>query len=268
MNERKPKPSVLQADAAGFRKLRIFNAVMACLHAAQGSLMLYLSNDFSLPVTTSFLQFNPTMMKLWPVTETVFEIPLGPLVASFLFLSALAHLMVALPGINKWYANHISNRINPARWLEYSVSSSVMIVAIAMLFGMYDFGSLIMIFSLNAMMILFGWLMEKLNRDPEKKVDWLPYWFGCIAGIIPWVVLTFYMLGSGDGDAKPPTFVYWIFGTIFVSFMIFAFNIVLQYKQVGKWKNYIYGEYVYIILSLVAKSLLAWQIFAGTLRPV
>ncbi len=97
----------------------------------------------------------------------------------------------------------------------------------------------------------------------------MPYWFGCIAGIIPWIVLTIYMLGAGNNsDAAVPTFVYWIFGTIFVSFMIFAFNIVLQYKKAGKWRNYIYGEYVYIILSLVAKSLLAWQIFAGTLRPV
>jgi len=42
----------------------------------------------------------------------------------------------------------------------------------------------------------------------------------------------------------------------------------LQYKKVGKWQDYLYGERVYIILSLVAKSLLAWQVFAGTLRPV
>jgi len=42
----------------------------------------------------------------------------------------------------------------------------------------------------------------------------------------------------------------------------------LQYKKIGKWKDYLYGEKVYIILSLVAKSALAWQVFAGTLRPV
>jgi hypothetical protein len=42
----------------------------------------------------------------------------------------------------------------------------------------------------------------------------------------------------------------------------------LQYKKIGPWKNYLFGENVYIILSLVSKSLLAWQVFAGTLRPV
>jgi hypothetical protein len=41
----------------------------------------------------------------------------------------------------------------------------------------------------------------------------------------------------------------------------------LQYKQVGKWKEYIWGEKMYILLSLIAKSFLAWFIWGGTLRP-
>ena len=39
------------------------------------------------------------------------------------------------------------------------------------------------------------------------------------------------------------------------------------HKKVGPWRDYLYGEFMYIVLSLVAKSLLAWQVFAGTLRP-
>ena len=44
----------------------------------------------------------------------------------------------------------------------------------------------------------------------------------------------------------------------------FAFNMILHYRKVGRWKNYLYGEYIYIVLSLVAKTALAWQVFAGT----
>jgi len=43
---------------------------------------------------------------------------------------------------------------------------------------------------------------------------------------------------------------------------------ILQYKKIGKWRDYLYGERMYIVLSLIAKSALAWQVFAGTLRPV
>ena len=39
----------------------------------------------------------------------------------------------------------------------------------------------------------------------------------------------------------------------------------LQYKQVGRFRDYLVGERTYIILSLTAKSALAWQIFGGTL---
>lgn len=255
----------LEANEAGFKKLRVFNLIAGVLHTVQGFLMLYLSNDFTLPIMTSFVNFDPATQKLLPEPEILFDLRVGPVVAAFLFMSAVAHFLLSVPGIYQWYVKNIKKGINPARWVEYSFSSSLMIVVIAMLSGMYDGPSLILLFSLNAMMILFGWMMELLNQFTQKT-RWLPFWFGCIAGIIPWVVITIYLIGAGEGEAQPPDFVYWIFGSLFVAFNIFAINQVLQYKKVGKWKNYIYGEYMYIILSLVAKSLLAWQVFAGTLR--
>ena len=69
----------------------------------------------------------------------------------------------------------------------------------------------------------------------------------------------------GEGDI--PTFVYYIYASIFVFFSSFAVNMWLQYKRKGRWSEYLYGEKAYMILSLVAKSALAWQVFAGTLRP-
>jgi len=42
---------------------------------------------------------------------------------------------------------------------------------------------------------------------------------------------------------------------------------LLQYKRVGRWSNYLVGERTFILLSLLAKTALAWQVFAGTLVP-
>lgn len=250
-----------------FKKLRQFNLVMAGLHFFQGITMLWFSNDFSLPVTTSFLKFNLATQSLMPNPETIFELQIGPMVAAFLFLSALAHLMVSLPGINDWYNRNLARGINFARWIEYSFSASIMIVIIAMLVGIYDIAALLPIFFLNAMMILFGWMMELHNQTTEKT-NWTSFYFGCIAGTICWVAIAIYLFGAGGGENKAPDFVYWIYFSIFLFFNCFAINQVLQYKKVGKWQDYLYGERVYIILSLVAKSLLAWQVWAGTLRPV
>jgi hypothetical protein len=66
-------------------------------------------------------------------------------------------------------------------------------------------------------------------------------------------------------SASPPGFFYGIIAPLFVFFNCFAANIVLQYKQVAPWRDYVFGEKVYIILSLAAKALLAWQVFASVL---
>jgi hypothetical protein len=250
------------------RGLRRFNVAMGLLHLAQGALMLILSSSFSLPVVTNFLYFDAAAQRLLPRPETLVDIPIGPAVALFLFLSAIAHLTVASPWVYPWYSARAESGANPARWVEYSLSSSLMIVIIAMLVGIYDVAALIAIFGVNACMILFGWVMERYNLG-RPAVDWLAYWFGVIAGAVPWIAIGVYLFGAGAGtSARPPTFVYFIFGSLFVFFNVFALNMVFQYRRTGPWRDVLFGERVYMVLSLVAKSALAWQVFAGTLRPL
>jgi hypothetical protein len=250
-----------------YKNLRLYNIVIGFFHLIQGVLMVVLSNAFTLPINTNYLKFNLTTFKLEPVLNHVYDLRVGYAIAAFLFISAIAHFTVSMPKVYDWYVANLKKGINYARWIEYSISSSIMIVVVAMLVGVYDLSSLILMFFLNAMMILFGLMMEVHNQT-TTKTNWLSYIFGCIAGIIPWVVIALYLFGSGDASHHAPTFVYWIFFSIFVFFNSFAANMILQYGKIGKWKDYTFGEKVYILLSLVAKSLLAWQVFAGTLRPV
>ncbi len=250
-----------------YKNLRIFNIVMGFFHFVQGILMVVLSNDFTLPINTSYLKFDVTTLTLQPSLNHIYDLKVGYAIAAFLFLSSLAHFIISLPRVYEWYVANLKKGINYARWIEYAFSSSIMIVVVSMLVGVYDFSTLLLIFFLNAMMILFGMVME-IHNQTTTKTNWISFIFGCIAGIVPWVVVALYLFGSGDADNKAPTFVYWIFFSIFLFFNTFAGNMILQYGKIGKWKNYTFGEKVYVILSLVAKSLLAWQVFAGTLRPV
>ena len=245
--------------------LRKFNLKMAALHFVQGVTVLVLSKNFSLPVTGSFLRFNNSTQHLDAATKTLFNVELAWLIAAFFFISAIAHLLIGTV-YNKRYNRNLNLGINKVRWFEYALSASVMMVAISMLVGDYDAVSLVAIFSLTAIMNLMGLAMEIYNQGREK-VSWLAYKIGCFAGIVPWLAIGFYLWLSASQGSRPPTFVYFIFGSMFIFFNCFAINMWLQYKRVGKWRDYLYGERVYIILSLVAKSLLAWQVFAGTLRP-
>lgn len=245
--------------------LRKFNFVMAGLHGAQGVLVLILSVSFSLPITGSYLSFNDSSQSLEPATTALFDLSLPLLIAAFFFLSSAAHLIIATV-YNKKYNSDLKKGINKARWVEYSLSASIMMVAISLLVGIYDFVSLVLIFCIAAVMNLMGLVMEVHNQT-TKRTNWLSYWIGCFAGIIPWFAIAFYLWLSAANGSSAPTFVYWIFVSIFIFFNLFAVNMILQYKKVGKWKDYLYGERAYIILSLVAKSILAWQVYAGILQP-
>lgn len=251
-----------------YKKLRKWNAIMAVLHFVQGIAMLAISRDFSIPLTTTYLDFNLQANTILPVTNEALQLNLGQFISVFLFLSAFFHFLLILPGIYEWYVKNLKNKINYLRWIEYAFSSSVMIVAIAILCGMFDLPSLILIFGLNAMMNLFGLMME-LHNQTTKKTNWTAFIFGTIAGILPWIVIAMYFFGAVSSvGTNIPSFVYAILVSIFLFFNCFAINMFLQYKQVGPWKDYLFGERVYILLSLIAKSALAWQIFSGTLRPM
>jgi hypothetical protein len=253
-------------DRKLFRLTR-FNLIMGFLHLVQGILMIVLSNDTTYPIYTNFLGFNLETLSLRPESKLLYELRFGPAVAVFLLISAVAHFYLATFG-NKKYRENLAKGINPIRFYEYALSSSLMIVLIGMLSGLWDLGAIILIFGLNATMNLFGIMMEYHNQYTEKT-NWTSFIFGSIAGIIPWIVIFLYFIGSiNSGEAKPPDFVYIINPTLFVFFNIFAINMVLQYKKVGPWKDYLFGERVYIVLSLAAKTVLAWIIFAGTLAPV
>jgi hypothetical protein len=245
--------------------LHKYNIVAGFLHLAQAGAVLALSREFSLPVSGSFLEFNRATESLEPANTVLFDLSLPMLIAAFFFLSAIAHFTIATV-YRKRYEKDLSRGLNVARWIEYSISASIMMVAISLLVGIYDFVSLVMIFGLTSVMNLTGWIMEVHNQT-TKKTNWLSFWVGSLAGLIPWLAVAFYLWLTADNGGETPTFVYWIFVSIFLFFNCFALNMVLQYRKIGRWKDYKFGEFAYIVLSLVAKSLLAWQVFAGTLQP-
>ena len=254
-------------DSKTYSGLRRFNAVMGILHLVQGILMIVLSNATTYPIITDFLTFDVAALKLVPNPTTFVDLRFGPAVAAFLLLSAIAHGILSTFGF-EWYVRMLKRGMNPARFYEYALSSSLMIVLIGMLVGIQDLGTLLAMFGVNAAMNLFGIMMELHNQHTERT-NWTAFVYGCIAGIVPWIVIVLYFYGSlSSSEAKPPGFVYAIVPSLFVFFNIFAINMYLQYKKVGRWKDYLFGERVYIVLSLTAKTLLAWQIFAGTLAPV
>lgn len=191
----------------------------------------------------------------------VFSLPYGAAVAVFSLLSAVAHFWVSGPGFAR-YADDLANNRNITRWVEYAVSSTLMIVLIAVVNSVWDFVALLGLAGANVSMILFGWLQEKYEEPGTGGL--LPFWFGCIAGAVPWIAM-FFLLAAPGSDAEPPAFVYGVVFSLFLFFNSFALVQWLQYKRIGRFADYLVGERTYITLSFVAKTALAWQLFGGVL---
>ncbi len=248
-----------EKEIKNLRKLNIFAGI---LHLISFIAVLILSNDLSLPVTATYSVDRPG--GAYSEAILLFRNNISYSIALFLGLSAFFHFFVATKKIFSIYSAGLKAKINIFRWIEYSLSSSVMIIVIAQLNGISNYAALLSIFGVNVSMILFGWLQEKYTTPGDGQL--LPFIFGCIAGIIPWIIFVIQLISpAGPSEATPPGFVYGIVISLFVLFNCFAFVQFFQYRAKGKWANYLFGERIYIVLSFVAKSLLAWQIFAGTL---
>ncbi|HLO35638.1 MAG TPA: heliorhodopsin HeR [Candidatus Deferrimicrobium sp.] len=257
------------------RSLARWNRVLSGLHGAQFLLMLVVAST-----AVAFAPFVPTVKPILAngafagVEQTqvqLFSIPLAWFIASFLAMSAIAHAVAGWP-LRGRYEGWLARGMNPLRWVEYAFSSTVMIVAIAYISFIRDVPALVAIAGCNVAMILFGWSMEAANEGRRDHPDWKHFVFGCITGIAPWIGIVSILLAYGAQADLPagagiPAFVYVIVASLFVCFNVFAITMVLQYRKIGRWRDYLAGEKTYMVMSLVAKSLLAWQVFSGTLRP-
>ncbi|MGD9901456.1 MAG: heliorhodopsin HeR [Spirochaetales bacterium] len=266
---------ISQSRPDAFFRLRRLNVAAGILHFLEGAFMLVIAltidtvKSFQPEIYTNFYQWVAATIHvpahLENVTELFFNLPFVIVIAGFLLLTAFFHFLVSTRRVNPVYNNDLQKGINKFRWIEYSITSSVMIDLIAVLFGVTDFGTLVLLFGINMVMNLLGLIMEKMNQYTEKT-NWSAFIVGSIAGIFSWALIFMFAFGN-TSLAEIPWFVFAIAGSYFLFFNLFPLNMFLQYKKVGKWKDYIYGEKMYIILSFVSKSALAWLVFAGIMQP-
>lgn len=238
--------------------LHRWNISLTVLLLGQAIAMLLLTSGFAIAVLKSFPDGPPGTTGL--ATSTFFDVRIGWAVALFLALAGLDHLLTATVG-RKIYERDLRNGINRFRWVEYSMSATIMVIIISMYWGIVTINALIVIAGANVAMILFGWLQERMNPPGRTSTTMMPFWFGALVGITPWLAMGINLFFYSD----VPSAIYVILVVQGIFFFCFGLNQWLQYREVGKWASYAFGEKTYLVLSLAAKSLLAWQVFAVSL---
>lgn len=256
-----PAPAAEAAAGVTSERLRglgRWNAGLAVLHAGQALAVLALGGAFAITVTSAVPTGPPGSVAVAP--EPLFDVRIAWAVALFLLLAAADHLVTATV-LRGRYESDLRRGLNRFRWVEYSVSATLMVVLIGFYSGMTSVNLVLVVAGANVAMILFGWLQELMNPPGRTTTTMLPFWFGTLVGLAPWASIVYNVAAA----ETVPGFVYGIVVAQALLFFSFGLNQWLQYRRVGRWADYAYGEKAYLVLSLVAKSVLAWQIFAGSL---
>lgn len=238
--------------------LRVWNLGLTALHAVQAVAIVALSGTFAIVVTSNYPQGPPGTRLGTP--EQLFSLRIGPVVGLFLALAALDHLLTSTV-LRKTYEQDLGRGINRFRWVEYSFSATIMVLLIAAYSGITDITAIVAVVGANVAMILFGWLQERMNPPGRTSTTMMPFWFGTLVGVAPWVAIGINLAGAPE----VPGFVFGILVVQAIFFFSFGLNQWLQYRGVGRWRDYAFGEKTYLVLSLGAKSALAWQIYGGSL---
>ncbi len=235
-----------------------WNIGLTVLHGLQAVAILVLASSFAITITATYPQGPPGTRLAAP--ETLFDVRIGFAIAAFLLLAALDHLITATVGRRRYEAD-LAGGINRFRWVEYSFSATLMVLMIAAYSGITDITGVIAVAGANVAMILFGWIQERMNPPGRTRTTMVPFWFGTLVGLAPWLAIAVNIIGADE----VPGFVYGIFFAQLAFFFSFGLNQWLQYRGVGAWRSYAFGEKAYLVLSLGAKSVLAWQIYGGSL---
>jgi hypothetical protein len=263
MAYRKPRTN---DDDQNKRKFRFrLNLAAAVLHLIGAVFMFVMTDrDAVSPVYIFYANDHRGNATMYGPTEKLLShARVGYLSAVFLLMAFLDHILVAFP-LNDMYEAQLEKHVNKIRWIEYAASASVMHIMIAMLSGVMSLELLTAIAALTVCTMMFGYLQETTNSrfhgKPFKK-SMLPFFMGCIPHLTLWL---FIVVSFAASASKAPLFVKFVIFGLFITDAQFAVNMWLQQQEIRWWSSYVFGEHVFIVLSLVAKTMLAWTNFGGT----
>lgn len=258
----KPKVTLKKAPPLSLQR---WNVWLAVLFGAQAVAILLLGVAHKLPITLQYVAPDPLSDNhLVSASHQLFEINLVQLVAAVLLVAAAAHVLAATL-YRRLYEQELGRGISRLRWVEYAVTSGLTLVILALVGGIYDLASLLMILALA---VIAQGLHLFISLQPRpREPSWALWRMACAATIVPWLVLGLYIFGTHVfGMSRLPMYVYWLYGSIALLFVGVTLNHDYQFTQHGRWMDYLYGEKVYLGLSLATKAALAWILFAGVLH--
>jgi hypothetical protein len=237
---------------------------MSLINLHRGAAFLHIAETIASSVLISLNQDKPKWQNgetQWPlqVFDDTYRYQVGNMIPAFSALSSINHILCGFTRYNDYV---MTNKANPLRWVEYSLSASIMLWVIATLSGVADINTLISIVIMNICMQFLGCIIEYETSKRVKYGLTLVAWglfVGLWAPIVSQFVYALDKIQDTEFDKIKPI-LYSIISTLTVLFSSFG---ILQLAYVFEYIQFESYEKGFIILSFVAKSLLTWLTIGG-----
>eukprot|EP00475_Leptophrys_vorax_P040744 TRINITY_DN7605_c0_g1_i1.p1 TRINITY_DN7605_c0_g1~~TRINITY_DN7605_c0_g1_i1.p1 ORF type:complete len:266 (-),score=48.49 TRINITY_DN7605_c0_g1_i1:244-1041(-) len=252
----------------GVKKVLYLHLAAAIFMTIQTIAIFVIPLSVSIPQTVGFPSRASNGPLSSPMVKQVYTINPKYLIGAFLALASIDHWICTLIGFLRaeLFARYLLDKeANPLRWLEYSVSASIMSVLLAALTGVYDVHLLFCIGALTGICNLTGLVVEFMPKQvngERNNAAFGTYLIGWIAIVVSWLPPLCYFFQAVAADGKDvPAFVIVAYMLTALCYVAFGLNFQLHWFN-GKY-SFVTSEIVYISLSFTAKTILAWDVFGG-----
>lgn len=246
----------------------------ALAHGIQSSYTFALGNtlyknDGVYTVTNQVVRPKPGTNESIDKTENVGSFRLVNMVGVFPALSMINHLWAFFDRTR--YEQYVMDGKNPARWIEYSVSASIMFNIISILSAQTDIKVLTSQYFANIALQFIGYIIEEEVSKKNYRTGLSLEIIGSLIFLSIWTpIMISFFTSVTTSDENPPDTV-WIIIFIMSFLMIsFALLSIMYLRSAAKKSQFVVANFKnvelgYIILSFVSKTFLTNMTLFGAL---
>jgi len=262
---------VFKASNNPLEQLRMWNIRFAVMLVLEAIALVVLAKSVLMPVTTQYLAVDPLATEaaghqmLAVATRHLVDLPLAWVAAAFLVLLAAVHAAVATVYRTRYEAA-ITRGVSETRWLGLGLAAAGMVVAVGLLGGFGQVGSLVLLAGFTGLSCVLALVAEVLTlQKPPRLISHVVCGAAVACAVLPWVIFAWSGAAAMLYQGHVPLYLYGLYATLAVFGACVVAMAHARVMRKGKWADTFFTERAFMVLGVVAVSVVAWQIYAGVL---
>ncbi len=272
-----PSPAKIKpANKKGGGSWKRWNTWLAVLYALQGLVIVVIGGKIAAPVVMPYPSVDTLASEANGHTVVsaafrhLFDLDFGWLVVAVLLVFAAVRFGLAMfMRPREENAVEWDRTVAIMRWAGFGIGGGLVVVTIAMLSGIFELTSLVLLFAsvlVGSVLALIAEIMIDRNNGKKTRLSHLVC-AGAVTGVLlPWLVFITSLLGALIWHGHVAGYMYSVYACMALLFVAVILAQHFRIVRQGRWADVMYSERGFMVLEFLTASLLAWQVYAGVLH--